>query len=136
MSKQSLFSYAYYLSYILSARIQKPQQSRLHRKCCNMCTQSSLLAGPACLFALESDYITFMSACLLICPQTSVPHCHPPRLQWGKKTSVTEPQRQSAEGLMAQHKERTKHPTLSFQFILSSKTDRPVPPELGSFQFL
>lgn len=48
MSKSLFFSFAYYLSYILCARIQKPQQSRLHRKCCNVCTQSSSLAGPVC----------------------------------------------------------------------------------------
>lgn len=69
-------------------RYKKPQQSRLHRKCCSVCTQSSLLAGPACLFVCELYYSTFMPDCLLICPQTNTAPCLPSRLQLRKKKKV------------------------------------------------
>lgn len=90
------------------------------------CLLVSLTASPLC-----------QPACLFVLKQVLHIVIPPPGSSGGENlNSVTEPQRQSAERWMAQQKERTKHPTLSFQFILSSYTGRPVPPELGSFQFL
>ncbi len=72
MSKQSLFfSFADYLSYILCAQIRKPQQSRLHRKCCNVCVLKDLRLRDqhACLLTSLTTAPLRQTACLFVLKQ-------------------------------------------------------------------
>ncbi len=69
MSKRSLFfSFADYLSYILCAQIRKPQQSRLHRKCCNVCILKDLHLRDqhACLLTSLTTALLRQTACLFV----------------------------------------------------------------------
>lgn len=63
-----------YLSYILCTQIWKPQQSWLHRKCCNVCVLKApyLRDQRACLLASLSTAPLHHTACLFVLKQTRV----------------------------------------------------------------